>query len=263
MHRFRATSLLVLPLILALAAPVSAQQQWGTVKGQVVLAGKGKIQQEFVNVDRDQKDCLKKGKIPKDSLLVNPRNRGVKWAVIWLARDNNGQADHTAKIPTHPKLAAVPQKPAVIDQPCCRFEPHIVTMRAGQEFIGKNTSPIVHNIRVNGNRVNPDNSANLILPSGGQQKIGKVAWQPYYLPNPVSCDIHRWMSAWIFVFANPYYAVTDENGNFEIKDAPAGQYRVIGWHEKPGYLLGDKNGKLITIGANKATDLGKIELKDE
>jgi len=70
------------------------------------------------------------------------------------------------------------------------------------------------------------------------------------------------MGGYLFVFAHPYFAVTDQHGNFEIKDAPAGKYRLIVWHERTGWLLGDqrpsKDGKLITIAPNKATDLGKI-----
>ena len=60
------------------------------------------------------------------------------------------------------------------------------------------------------------------------------------------CDVHAEMAAYILVMENPYFAVTDKNGHFEIPDesylkqaglegladlAP-GNYTVKTWHEK-------------------------------
>ena len=39
------------------------------------------------------------------------------------------------------------------------------------------------------------------------------------------------MTGYVRVFDHPYFAVTDENGNFEIKNAPAGKFRIVYWHE--------------------------------
>ena len=42
------------------------------------------------------------------------------------------------------------------------------------------------------------------------------------------CDVHpAWMSAWVGVFSSPYFAVTDESGQFEIKNVPAGDYTIV------------------------------------
>ena len=48
---------------------------------------------------------------------------------------------------------------------------------------------------------------------------------------PYRCTIHPWMNGWVRVFDHPYYAVTDEDGKFEIKNAPAGKFRIVFWHE--------------------------------
>ena len=45
------------------------------------------------------------------------------------------------------------------------------------------------------------------------------------------CTIHGWMSGYVRIFDHPYYAVTDANGKFEIKNAPAGKFRIVYWHE--------------------------------
>ena len=74
------------------------------------------------------------------------------------------------------------------------------------------------------------------------------------------CTIHPWMKCWLISFTHPYYAVTDEKGEFEIKNAPAGKYRLQIWHEGAGFVQkSSKNrGVLITIEDGKPT---KVEQK--
>ena len=40
------------------------------------------------------------------------------------------------------------------------------------------------------------------------------------------------MKTWVLVSDHPYYAVTDSNGDYEIKNVPAGTYEVVCWQEK-------------------------------
>jgi outer membrane lipoprotein-sorting protein len=40
------------------------------------------------------------------------------------------------------------------------------------------------------------------------------------------------MLGFIIVLQNPYFDLTDKSGNFEIKDVPAGTYKLMAWHEK-------------------------------
>jgi hypothetical protein len=42
---------------------------------------------------------------------------------------------------------------------------------------------------------------------------------------------HVWMNAEMFVAPHPYYAVTDENGAFQLTNVPPGDYTVVAWHE--------------------------------
>src|SRR5262249_51607438 len=174
MRMFRAVSLLALPLVCALALParVAAQQAWGTLKGQVIYTGTEKPNQKAdLSGHKDQKACEKNGSVPKDDLVVNRKNKGLRWDVVWLTVDKNGEADHSAPLPIHPSLKNLKEKSVAMDQPCCRFEPHIVTLREGQDFIGKNSSDLVHNMRVIGVGPNRDNTTNLILPKKTEQKI--------------------------------------------------------------------------------------------
>ncbi|MCP5108245.1 MAG: hypothetical protein GY950_32970, partial [bacterium] len=45
----------------------------------------------------------------------------------------------------------------------------------------------------------------------------------------IYCEIHEWMRAVIVVVENPFYAVADEKGNYEIKNIPAGKYKLVVW----------------------------------
>ena len=67
--------------------------------------------------------------------------------------------------------------------------------------------------------------------SGG----GKLT-KKFELPEVVkiTCDVHKWMSAFVIVKANPYFAVTDEAGRFKIDNVPAGSYKLEAWQEKLG-----------------------------
>ena len=244
---------------LALTALGAAQADgWGTIKGQVVWGEKEVPKRAPIKVDKDTEACEKQGKLFEDKLVVNPKNKGVRWCVVYLMNANGFDKD----IPIHPKLKAIEQKTVEIDQPCCQFEPHMLAMREGQTLIVKNSATVSHNVNLIGGTKGPN--LNQIIPPGGRLKIDDIVAR--YIPMQVACNIHGWMSSRIAVLKNPYFAVTDADGNFEIKDAPAGDFRLVIWHET-GWVIGDdkpdRKGKKIAIQDKKTTDLGKIPMKPD
>jgi hypothetical protein len=246
----------------AAGARAAEDQKWGTIKGQVVYDGDPPAA-EKINVDKDQQHCLSKGPLFTQTWVVNPKNNGVRWAFVWL-QDVDGPGK---KLPVHPTLQAVPKEPVSIDQPCCQFEPHALAMREGQTLIAKNSAPIPHNVHWTGGSKNPGN--NVILPPGGKVEITDLVTAAF--PVSVKCDIHGWMVANVYVFDHPYFTVTDENGEFEIKNAPAGTYNLviwqegIGWRDRKVVEVGDKKvrilGTPVTIKPDAVTDVGKFGLK--
>ena len=46
----------------------------------------------------------------------------------------------------------------------------------------------------------------------------------------LTCDRHDFMENWLYVVKNPYYAISDESGSFEIGHVPPGDYNLIAWH---------------------------------
>jgi hypothetical protein len=232
--------------------PAGAQDPagWADVKGQIVWGGNGLPEVKTLNVDKDQGHCLSRGPIPSEEWVINKDSKGVRWVVVWLAPENADQ-----KLPVHPNLQAVPKAEVLVDQPCCKFEPHVVALRQGQVVAVKNSAPITHNVNWAGIRNRGDNK---ILAPGAEVKIDDLKASPF--PVQVQCNIHPWMKGWVRIFDHPYFAITDENGRFELKNAPAGKYRLVVWHEV-GFHNGDKTGVPIQIKPGAANDLGKVEYK--
>jgi hypothetical protein len=57
------------------------------------------------------------------------------------------------------------------------------------------------------------------------------------------------MSATVFVFNNPWFAVPDENGRYELTGLPPGDREITAWHER----LGDTTTKVRVEAGRPAT----------
>jgi hypothetical protein len=65
----------------------------------------------------------------------------------------------------------------------------------------------------------------------------------------------------VMVLDHPFFAVTDKDGNFEIKGVPAGAQKLILWQEAVGYVNADGNkGMAVQVEPGKATDIGAIKI---
>jgi hypothetical protein len=262
MRSLRAISLLAL----LMASPSAPAQEWGSIKGRVVLDGDKAPPAIALAITKDQQHCLSKGAILSDNWVVNPKNLGLRNVAVWIAVDQDGKANHKGALPIHPELEKIPsdRKRVVMDQPCCKFVPNMVILRKGQDFVGKNSSPIAHSMLIQAGPIKQPVST--AVPPGGELVLAAEKWTPYHLPARVACAIHPWMQAYVLVLAHPYFAVTDEDGNFEIKNVPAGKLRLMGWYEPVGYVILDEGksgsqGKGISVESGKTLDIGKVLVK--
>jgi hypothetical protein len=228
--------------VVSLSPGARAAEGWGTITGRIVWDG---AVPERAKIDiKGKTECLAKGDVLDEELLVNPKNKGVQYVVVWLV----DPTDPKKALAINPKLKAAKLPPAEIDQPCCQFVPRVLGLRQGQELIIKNSATFAHNVHAIGG---PD--FNRIVPAGGQMKVEAEELTAKSRPCMIQCDIHGWMKAWVRVFPHPYFAVTDADGKFAIKDAPAGNWQLVVWHEK-GYSNGDRKGVPITVEAGKSTE---------
>ncbi|NBO92700.1 MAG: hypothetical protein EBV06_10395 [Planctomycetia bacterium] len=239
--------------VVALVAPSALAQ--GSIKSQVIWSDKNLPKNDKANVDKDKEHCLSKGDILKNDLIVDPKTKGVKNVVFWLVDAKNP----TALIPTPEALKT---KVVEIDQPCCVFIPRHTVILAGQKLVVKNGSPIAHNIKISGGADGPE--LNISLPAGGKLDVGEVKARSFPIV-PYSCSIHAWMNGYLMPLPSPYYAITDAEGKFEIKDVPAGEYRLVGWHEKIGWIFPGANAAArnlpVTVKNKEATELKPLPRK--
>lgn len=230
---------------------------WATVKGQVVLPAAMPIPARkplAANAQGCPKGLL------DESLIVNPKNRGIKNVIVWLRPAAKDPRAVFGPKELHPADAKRTPKDVVIDQPCCAFEPHVVAARVGDTVVVKNSADIIHNFFWSSSN---NGDLNVNVPAKGQHRFPKplVAESTSI---PFKCTVHPWMGGHVRVFDHPYFAVTDDDGRFEIRNAPAGNYRIVYWHEREGFK-GGKDGRFgdaITIAAGpgglmllKPTDL--------
>lgn len=239
--------------------PDAKEPAWGHVKGRIVWGGRELPKREPEVIDKDKAHCAEKGPIYSEKWVIHKDNHGIRWAFVWLTPD---PPDAQQKLAVHPALAEIKDKEVFMDQPFCAFVPHALGLREGQDLVVKNSSPVPHDVRWAGSPlINAGND--VIVPAKGAYTIKGL--RKDRMPLLVSCSIHFWMKAYVRVFDHPYFAVSDADGAFEIKQAPAGPCRLVVWHEGVGWKGGapGKTGEKITIKADATTDLGKLVLKDE
>jgi plastocyanin len=115
--------------------------------------------------------------------------------------------------------------PVVLDQAGCEYVPRVVALRVGQVLRVKSSDPTSHNVHGLPDRNPPFNFG---MTAAGQTKDLTFAVPESFT---VKCDVHAWMSASINVFDHPFYAVTDEHGQYEIRNLPPGRHTLLLRHE--------------------------------
>ena len=229
MRRMTVTTAAVLGLAMAGTAGAyegGAVTGGGSVSGQVKFAGAAPAPEKF-DVTKDQEACGQQKTKPD---LIVAAGGGLANAVV-VVKAAKGEA------------LVVPTEPVVFDQKGCEYHPHVLAFPAGSTVRVLNPDGVLHNVHVSG-KVNPE--ANRAMPKFQKQvdwKVEKPEW-----PIAVKCDAHPWMHAYWLSMDEPYYAVTDADGNFKIDDLPAGDYEVEVWHE----ILG-KTTQKITIQSGQDT----------
>lgn len=197
----------------------------GTIKGKITLEGAAPAP-EVVTVPADKKtDChAGPAKITLNNLLVS-EGGGVKNFVVSLTAEGKKGTP----------------KSEIFDQKGCLFLTPVLVVPTGSKVTMKNSDPGSHNIRTS----TIFNAAiNLTLASGETKDYELKAAEAV----KVNCDIHPWMNAAIVAVDTDIYTLTNENGEFEIKDVPAGDYKFKAWHPVLGKAKSkDQAPKTVTI----------------
>jgi len=144
--------------------------------------------------------------------------------------DGNTMANIFVQVTNPPEGSyPTPSEPVEIDQRGCSYHPHVVGVRAGQPLEFMNSDGLLHNVH---GLPEANREFNLGMPATVTESATTLN-----RPEPlfqVKCDVHPWMQAYVAVMSHPYFAVTDEDGQFTIEGLPAGTYTVEAWHERLG-----------------------------
>jgi hypothetical protein len=193
---------------------------WGTLRGTFKYVGAppapGKL-----NVDKDTEVCGKGMGILDNSLVIGS-DGGIANIVLFVPK---AKRVHES---AQPIAKDAKPEPLLFDQKACMFLTHVGACQVNQPLEIKNSDPIGHNTKID-----PQTGAafNQNLPAG--QSLTYTLTKQEALPAPVSCSIHPWMKSYMLPRNDKYFAVTKDDGSFEIPNLPAGEeIEIQVWHER-------------------------------
>lgn len=130
---------------------------------------------------------------------------------------------YVEKIPG--KTFTPPKDPVTLDQLKLTFIPHVLPVLIGTTVAFPNSDEVRHNV------FSTSRAKRFNL---GTYPRGAVKYVTFDKPGVVDllCNVHTEMSAYVVVTETPYFAVTQKDGSYTIRNIPPGSYTLKVWHER-------------------------------
>ena len=138
-----------------------------------------------------------------------------------------------------------PAEAVTLDQTGCTYRPHVLGMQVGQTIKILNSDETLHNIHALPKK---NKQFNIAMPKYVKEK--KQTFTEPEVMVPIKCDVHSWMSTYVGVVDNPFFAVTGDDGSFDLTSLPAGTYTIEAWHEKYGTQTQE-----VTVGDGETSEI--------
>lgn len=133
----------------------------------------------------------------------------------------------------------VPDSEVVLAHAGCSYSPRVLGIRVGQRLSIVNNDPTAHNTHP---RPKYNKEWNMSQGPGGTPFVKSFERPEQFIP--VKDNMHPWELALVGVFDHPFFAVSDQFGNYEIRGVPPGKYTLVAWHEK----LGEQEMEITVVG---------------
>ena len=198
------------------ANPPGPGEVTGKITGKIVFEGEKRPEvQPNTITDKQAEGCRDDGKPvdPTNLSVVIDKDGGIKNCVIEVAVKG-------AEL-------KLPEAPIEVDQVQCLFDPHVVLLPAGATVAFLNSDKVSHNVNIQATR---NTAFNKIIAAGSKEthKFEKAE------AVEVKCDVHPWMSAYLYVTDTPYATISAADGTFTVEGLKPGEYKLDIWHEKLG-----------------------------
>lgn len=194
----------------------------GTITGKVSFDGATAPEPKTIDMAADGACAAKNPNAVAEDIVV--KNGAVEYVFVYI---KDGQTTEGNKKLDSFKWDAPAE--AKLDQNGCHYVPHVIGVQVGQKLNVTNSDPTTHNVNVQPKNNDPFNQA-----QGSNAPPITATFKRAEILIPVKCNQHPWMKSWIGVLKHPFFAVTKEDGTFEIKNVPPGTYTLEAWHEKFG-----------------------------
>lgn len=197
--------------------PIKAESP--TIVGRVLFRGVVPPATHF-DVDRDVEVC---GKVVNlQPITIDPTTGGLRNAIVHVDVAVAAVAGEISN--------AGQEEVVLIKNKNCSFMPQVGVGRTGIEAEITNDDPLMHNTNMTfGNRT----VLNVALVAGGNPIRKSFKKAGLHL---VKCNVHKFMYGYRYVFDDPFFAMTNETGQFRISNLPPGFHLVTVWHETLGIV---------------------------
>jgi len=191
----------------------------GTLAGTIKWSGPVPRILDFP-INKDQAICDPDSRKNADleRLIIGPEG-GVANTIVFLRNVSQGKAFD------------LPPQRRHLDQKHCRYISHILLVPHNEVLTMKSSDATLHTVHMEG-------AATFNLPFPFENKVTSRTMPTSGLVSLRCNGGHVWMNAEMMVVPHPYYAVTDENGQFEFTNVPPGTYQIVAWHE--GWTMAGK-----------------------
>lgn len=194
------------------AAPVAGS---ATVSGKVAFTGTAPAR-ELIKMEADAFcKAAHSEPVSTQDVVINS-NGTLEWVLVYVKEGVS-------------RSYPPPTDPVTLDQHGCQYRPHIFGIQAGQPLRILNSDGTLHNIHAL-----PKINAEFNIGQPFQNMETMKKFDKPEVPLRFKCDVHKWMGAYCGVFNHPFFAVTNEQGTYEIKNLPPGNYVIEAWQEKYG-----------------------------